>query len=174
MFYSLDLIDWLKSYLNQYYCTLQFFYKGWWGRQNSLPSHRCRGPTKGWQCCFLVRSRIWKKCAQWDFQMTLTLLFRFFKWPWPYRSGIISARMEKRTPWPYMGHVQCCTAQNGVGAYYSLNCWTSENPKEFSNLFSSGEQMKINRNSKILFFFHSGKQMDPRRSPDLAEALSTH
>ena len=34
--------------------------------------------------------------------------------------------------------------------------------------------MKINRNSKILFFFHSGKQMDPRRSPDLAEALSTH
>ena len=73
-----------------------------------------------------------------------------------------------------MEHVQCCTAQNGVGAFYSLHCWKSENPKEFSILFSSGEQMKINGNFQILFFFHSGKQMDPRRSPDLAEALSTH
>ena len=72
-----------------------------------------------------------------------------------------------------MEHVQCCTAQNGVGAFYSLHCWTCENPKEFSNFFASCEQMKINRNSQILFF-SSGKQMDPRGSPDLAEALSTH
>ena len=77
MFYSLNLIDWLKGYLNQCYCTLQFLCKGWWGWQNCLPSHRCRGPTKGWQCCFLVRYRIWKKCALWDFQMTLTLSFRY-------------------------------------------------------------------------------------------------
>ena len=69
-----------------------------------------------------------------------------------------------------MEHVLCCTAQNGVGAFYSLHCWTSG----ILYFFFSGEQMKINRNSKILFFFHSGKQMDPRRSPDLAEALSAH
>ena len=50
-------------------------------------------------------------------------------------------------------------------------------------------QVKVPKNSQIFFlvankrksigilkycFFHSGKQMDPRRSPDLAEALSAH
>ena len=65
-----------------------------------------------------------------------------------------------------------CVVRHKMGWEHFIHCIVGQ--VEFSNFFFSGEQMKINRNSKILFFFHSGKQMDPRRSPDLAEALSTH
>ena len=138
---------------------LQFFCKGWRGRQNCLPSHRCRGPTKGWQCCFLVRLSIWKKCALWLYLMGFSNDLDFIvqvQYPPEWKSGHLDLTWSMSS-----------VVRHKMGWEHFIHCIVGQvkTPKNSQIFFSSGEQMNVDRNSQILLFFPQWQTNGSAREP---------